>query len=108
MLHNDVQHRAALVHHGVQLRFHTGGIVLDSHLPHQARRLPQDHIPPGRGGDLRPRRPQQGDIPHDDLPADGKSGRQGRGADGLFGILQKLSDGLPPFLCAHGDLSFLS
>jgi len=78
------------------------GIVLDGHLPHQTSRLSQDHVAPGRSGDVCSSRPQQGNIPHDDLSADGELSRQGRCADRLLCPLQKLPNGLPPFFRAHG------
>ena len=67
-----------------------------------------DDIAPGRGGDIRPRGPQQGDIAHDDLPADGKTGGQRSGADGLGGFPQNIFDCLTAFFRAHGKTSFIS
>ena len=64
------------------------GIVLDGPLPHQTSRLSQDHVAPGRSGDVCSSRPQQGNIPHDDLSADGELPGQGGGAHRVFGPLQ--------------------
>ena len=88
VLDGDVQHGAALVHHGVELSFHSGGVVAAGHLPHQARRRGQDHIAPGCGGDLRSGGPEQGDVSHDDLTADGELGGQSGGADGACGVAE--------------------
>ena len=102
MVHNDIQHRAALVHHGVQLRLHAGGVMLAGHLAYQAAGFPQDHIAPGSGGDIGSRRPQQSHISHHDLTADRELPGQGCGADRMAGIVERIQNGLTAFLGTHG------
>ena len=87
MVHNNVQHRAALIHHGVQLRFHFRTIMTAGYLPDQAGREFLDNVATGCGGDIRSRGPQQGHVAHDDLAADREPGRQRSGADRLRRML---------------------
>ena len=71
--HDHIHYSAALVHHGVEFCLHTVGAVLHCHPADQAGGRGQNHVAPGGGGDVGSRRPQQSDVPHDDLPADGKA-----------------------------------
>ena len=70
VVHHHVDDGAAVVHHGQQFRLGLPGGVEAGHCPDQPGGLSQ-FIPPGGGHNVQPRRPEQGDVPHDDLPAHG-------------------------------------
>ena len=94
VLHHHIHHLTAVVHHDLQLPGHVGLPVVDAgHGAPQSGALPGKQVPPGGGGDLRPPCPQQGHIPHNDLPADVKLPGQGGGADRPAGLLQTGQDG---------------
>ena len=79
MLHNYVGHLAPGVHNGVEFGPHLLRSVDAGHPPFHSGRAAAQHISFGRGQDLRAGRPQQGDVPHNNLPAHGKLfGQRGR------------------------------
>ena len=85
VLHDHVQHRAALVHHGVELRLDTVLAVAHRQAADQPGGGGEDDVAPWGGGDVRAPGPEQGHVPHHDLAADTEAPGQGGGADGLIG-----------------------
>jgi len=107
MLHDDVQHGAALVHHGVELGLHIGAVMTAGHLAQKAGGGRLDDIAPGGSGDLRTGGPEQGHVAHDHLTADAELLGQRPGADGLRSLLEKIQDRLPALVCLHEEPSLV-
>ena len=88
VLHDDVQHGAALVHHGVELLLHLVGAVPAGKGTRNRAVCLGEEVTPGRGGNFQPSGPEQGHISHNDLPADRQLLGQGGGTDGGIGQLK--------------------
>lgn len=88
VLHDDVQHGAALIHNGVELLLHLVGTVAAGKGTHNGAVRLWKQVSPGSGGDLQSSGPEQGHVSHNDLPADRQLLGQGGGADGGVGQLQ--------------------
>ena len=107
VLHDHVQHGAAVIHHELQLPAHVLRPVDTGQLAGQTGGGAGEQIAPGGGGDVQPAGPQQGDVPHNDLPADRKTGRQDGGGD-RPGRLGEIDGQRGPALdCVHGGPSSL-
>ena len=100
VLHDDVHHGTAAVHHGVELVPCLLGRVYTGDAAQQAI-LCGDHIAPCGGGDLLTGGTQQGDIPHNDLTADAQLLRKGRGADRRLGCGKQPGDLLAALRSSH-------
>ena len=88
VVHNDVDDRAAAVHHGVELVPGTRAVVAAGHLAHRAVSGGGDHIAPGGGGDgLASAR--RATSPHNDLAADAQLSGQDSGAVGLLCFMER-------------------
>ena len=91
MFHRHIHHRRSLIDRKVKLlqqRFRRGVAAGDGVEPFGGLPPPLEQIAAGGGDDRSAPGPQQGDIPHDNLPADMKAFRQRRGADRLARKLQ--------------------
>ena len=86
VFHHHRLHSAAVVHHQVQLLLHLALAVAAGHRVGAAGGGMVQHIPPGGGGDVGPRGPQQGHVPHNDLAADLEGVGQSGGGQGAVGL----------------------
>ena len=106
VLHDDVHHGAALVYDGVQFPLHVLPAVAAGQRVGDAVGVRGQNVPPGGGGDVQSARAKQGDVSHDDLPADGKLPGQHRGAHRPLCLLQPGGDGLSSPLGVHKTSPF--
>src|SRR5574344_451677 len=107
MLHDDVEYRPAIIDDCRKFTLHTGGIMLadqSSHLTAAGHILRQD-VAAWRSEDLIAFRPQNADIPHDDLAADRKFPRKLGSCQWLLCQLQSGQQLQTTFLCIHADPS---